>query len=555
MVRKLVFGAMGIMLSAALSAASIEVSVDQYGSNTGTIMITHQPNEAIDPSSFQLDGKQITPQSAQQVPLTAGSQSEIITIYNFVLPEKAPGTYTLNPIEVKVGAKAIKSMPIRYVITAPPPPPDETEEPKPSKPAVSAYTQPIKGKELILKAGVKGPTSLFPGQRTTLFYTIVYNHSFDLTGSYLPLVHPLHFKRIGDAHINNTQEGTVSTQEIKQYVEASQPGTFSLGPSWIEGKAYAINPTGERVYDPTLVRSESAQVNLTVNPFPEDNRPGAFTGALGTITLQESLLTPPKMTVGEEAHIEVLVAGIDNPLDFKFPLLNCQPGFSGFFNMPNLFPPYQWDGKNLSYHLTVIPLTSLVDSIPPIELASFDTKNQKYITQKTSALPLTVAEVNPPTLTTEPLSLFDPVSKANFDTANWPLPALQLATLPYAGYSFGWRFFTLSLASAIMALCGLALWGQMWLKRYLKEHPLKPVPSSEVLFKQAIRQFQVNPAEALPLMSRALQSKVHERVPSADSKRIVKLLLTQFDAVRYGHEPPIDSQQLSTKIMQVWNEL
>ena len=91
-----------------------------------------------------------------------------------------------------------------------------------------------------LEAIVKGPMTLYPGERTKLFYRISYNRSIDLTQSVLPMIHPTHFQKVGDVQIEDKQLANATVQDLTQEVEASELGTFQFGPSSIEGYAYTM---------------------------------------------------------------------------------------------------------------------------------------------------------------------------------------------------------------------------------------------------------------------------------------------------------------------------
>lgn len=266
-----------------------------------------------------------------------------------------------------------------------------------------------------LQAEVKGPTTLYPGQRTTLFYQIIYNRNVDLTQSTLPFVHPAHFQKIGDVRIQEQQKGEETIQELSQEIEASEIGTFALGPSLIEGHVYTLSASGEKIYDPSLVKAEAPAITLEVKPFPSAHQPFSFTGALGDIQAEASLAAPPFTTVGETVSVKLVVSGISNLASFYLPSLKCQPGFSGFFQLSDLPPLAEIKGESKIFNLELTPLLSEIDHIPSIEVSSFDPNKASYVARQTLPIPLTV----------RPL----PAGKSSF----LPQPLIHIIPVPIMG--------------------------------------------------------------------------------------------------------------------------
>lgn len=77
----------------------------------GSVMVTHQENNAVDPDSFKLGKKTLKVELVQSTPMSSYNPL-VVTIYSFQLPGMSQGMYTLDPISVKVGGKVYQAPPL-----------------------------------------------------------------------------------------------------------------------------------------------------------------------------------------------------------------------------------------------------------------------------------------------------------------------------------------------------------------------------------------------------------------------------------------------------------
>lgn len=372
------------MITAGLAYADVvvESNIDQNSGQvnfplSGTLTVTYDQQFAIDPKTFQLEGKPLDVSLVKTVSLPGSTQ---ISIYKFSLPPQAKGIHTLPPIAVKVGDKTYQSLPTSYEV-------GESIAPSFTHIASTSTAPP----QLRLEAFVRGPKTLFLGERTTLVYRIAFNRSIDLTKSELPMIHTRAFLKVGDAQIGETQQGEMTLQEISQVIEASQLGNFQLGPSFIEGYAYSINELGRKEYESQLLRANAAAVDLIVNAFPLPDQPASFNGAIGTVRPDITMTSSSQIQIGDTVSLSINLAGVTNLTDLHLPPLSCQPGFSGLFQVNDLPPAGEIQAGMKKFQLELKPLSSLVNEIPSIELSSYDLKAKKYHIAKTEPIPLKVS--------------------------------------------------------------------------------------------------------------------------------------------------------------------
>jgi hypothetical protein len=530
----------------------IDASVDSMSSQAhfpveGTITITHSKEEKIDATSFKIEDKPLKVSFLKDVNMSASGDT-LVSIYSFQLPAQEKGLYVLPAIAVQVGGQTYQTAPSTYEV--------KSETTSQSISPATAKSTPIIFR---LKATVEGPTSLFPGERTKLLYRISYNRSVDLTRSVLPMVHPAHFQKIGDVQIRDYQQQDVTVQDLTQEVEASDLGTFQLGPSSIEGYAYTMQ-NGQKVYEPTLLKSEAPALTLEVKPFPRSHQPPSFTGALGKIRAEASLESSNSIFVGDDVQVQVNIQGITNLTELRLPSLQCQPGFSGFFQTSDLPPPAEVKEGTKIFHVELRPLTSLVEQLPSIEVSSFDPKSGQYVVQHTSPISLTVkahpikisSQSFPSVLTKIPL------------IGTWPTP--QLYPLEFHG-----RPVQLTEMKTFWEATSRVLWllpiglGLLLLQKYWHEQsqkrPKPHIPKSEQLLQQAFQ------TDSLKLIEQAFWSRLWEkgmipqgsfeldRIPEQNQLKLVRSFLLQLQTLQYSPDHTFDPSQIKQTAQQLFEKI
>lgn len=366
------------------AAPLVEASVNSIDAHAHypipvTITITHKKAEKVSLTSFEMNGKPLEVSFVKDVPMSS-SDDTLLSIYQFSLPAQEKGLYILPSIKAKIGDQTYTTETSTYEIKN-----SEKENHTNARSSKHEQNQPI----FKLEAFVKGPTTLYLKERTKLVYRITYNRSVDLSRSVLPMVHPEHFQKIGDVQIVDYQAGELTIQELTQEVEAKEIGIFELGPSIIEGYAYSIEK-GQKVFDQTLLKAEAPAITLEVKQFPHAVQPLSFTGALGKIQLQAKLLTHSTVYVGDIIQLQVSIEGVNNLEELTFPLIECQPGFSGFFQISDLPPVAEIKEKTKIFLVELRPLTSLINQIPSIEVSSFDATSNQYIIEKTPPIQIDI---------------------------------------------------------------------------------------------------------------------------------------------------------------------
>lgn len=481
--------------------ANINQNIGQVNSPlNGTVTITYDRGLEVDLKSFVWENK---PFDATFVKNVSVSATTVISIYSFTLPSESKGEHILTPISVKVGGKVYKSTPTSYEV--------RDEIPSSKRPTAKSNKPPI----LRLEAVVKGPSTLYLGERTKLVYRIFFNQSIDLTKSDLPFVHAKSFRKVGDAQISDAQEGDFTIQEITQEIEASQLGSFKIGPSMIEG--HAEN-------DPKVLRADAPAVEIVVQPFPPGKQPDSFTGALGVVKAEAALSTPAKVGVGDSIDLKVTVSGITNLADSRLPVLLCQPGFSGFFQINDLPPAAEVKGEAKIFHVELRALTPFAKEIPSIELSSFDLDTKSFHVIHTKPIPLTVLQVAPKAEGEAKEMAQTPTTKKDLMAMlQRPAPPLQSrgivvdqSQVPF--FQRGWILLAIPFGLGLLLL-------QMRWRREWENRPKPLVRTSDELLKQAKK------AKDIKLLELAVMSRIDEAGKVNEQS---EAMLWELRAFQYG---------------------
>lgn len=489
---------------------------------SGTITVTHPVKSQVVPDSFLFQGKPLATNLVNRTLIGDKQTGTMLSIYHFNLPAQPPGSYTLTPITVTVGKASYSSLDIRYKVEAP----ALQSQPSSHTQAATLFT---------LETEVSGSSPLYPGQRATLTYYITYNQSIDLTFSELPLLYSKDLHKIGEPRIDQIQdpETGITIQQISQEVEAFKPGTFHFDKSIIEGYAYEVGSDQSKRYFPNKLHAEASPVDIVVAPFPKENQPLSFTGAIGDLKVETELLSPEKTPIGDKVVLQIKVSGSSNLEDLSLPNISCQPEFSGFFLFDNLWPAGSVQGRAKIFKMQLSPLSSFIQEIPPIELASFDPKTASYETHLSKPLPIQIIqEIGAIPSTQHYDGLFEATALA--DLQGLPAPPLEIreSVIPTTTAPLSWWmkpptiFYLIPLGALLLLL-------QLQIKRKwsLWREQVKP-PKSSQLLKEALKESDAY--LSIKLLKEAILQRLHERNESLVNHATARKFIDTIEALQYG---------------------
>lgn len=328
------------------------------------VQISRSDEEKINEDSFKLGNDKIKVERLQEskqtsVTLVNGKRTEnsiLITTYRFFLDPKQAGIQVIPSVSVTVNGNVYRSSNITFTI---------------EKPESSDQFQ--------LKSEILGTQPVYPGQRITLVYTILFKKNIELTRQFLPLLDAEGLKKIGGLQTRSYTKGNYQAQEISQQVEAISPGNFSFAPSMIEGFPYEEDFFGRRSYIKPRLIAKAEGITLSVQEFPP-GAPKSFQGAVGDYLMGVKMTTPKSLAVGDKIELQVTIYGTGQMENLQLPRIAEQEGFKGVFRFNDLPPSGVIQDNGKQFLVEMRPLSDQLKAIPPIEFSFFDPTARKYKT-------------------------------------------------------------------------------------------------------------------------------------------------------------------------------
>lgn len=340
----------------------------------GFARVHHGEAEEVDIRSFRLENKPLAVEfvhdslhsSVSIIGTTRREERSVCSLYRFYLPGVPPGEYVLPPVSVVVGNRRYVSETAPYFVYG------------------AATSEGFR-----LKALVRDPLPLYPGQTTEFVYRLSFSRPIEALVQTLPLIEAAGFRKIGEPKVTYLSQGDLTIQEISQEVQAISPGTFSFGLSTVEGHSYQRDLFGRRIYDKERLRAEAEGPEVVVAPFPQG--PSDFRGALGDFQVTGTLLGPSQVTVGDRLQVELTITGEGVVSTIHAPDLTADRRFQRDFRLSDLPPEACEIPGGRRFVVEMRPVTAAVSSIPPIPFSSFDPQRRSFIQSSTKAIPIQVS--------------------------------------------------------------------------------------------------------------------------------------------------------------------
>lgn len=501
----------------------------------GTIKIIRMKSQAVDEGSFTLDGKPLAvsyqgQERPEWAPNGLDEETVTVSVYTFSMPAQPRGLYLLGSIRARVGSNTVSYPAFSYEV------------------AGSKVSE-----ELSLQAKMAERGPVYPGQKVRFEYQISFRRPIKLTREELPLLDMTGFRSRGAPAINNQAFGEYTVQTITQEAIAETVGTFDSGASLIEGYAYVVDSGGAVRQASELFRAKAPSISVTVLPFPPQNRPVSFGGAVGVFHWQTRLLGSSTVTAGEKLSLEVLVTGSGDLETVDAPDLALQLGIKDSFLLPDIPPVGEEKKGTKRFILELRPLSDKVKEIPAIEFSSFDPISNTYVVKKSAPIPITV---RPAATKTVGVSQTKPAEQLMQIQGNVLLADSEIERTE------------LDVALAAWAAGGffVAILLQFFLRRLLKETKDKKGKSRDMLL-EAIKN-RGSPDSACQQITKALltalcevgytkQQQHHPQQLKDDGiEGEVKKLLVSIDQKRFtGLEAQMEMNEIITEASALYHRL
>ncbi len=245
---------------------------------------------------------------------------------------------------------------------------------------------------LSLIAKVKGKSTLYPGERTTLLYRYTFMGEIALTKETLPLLEANGLEKVGEVEIKDFSHEKESVREISQVVQAKVPGDFTFAQSTIEGVVYTKENNRRQISGRTLTSTAPA-ITLHVLSFPKTNRPGSFNGAIGRYQFSVKIAEEEK-TFNIEDNITLLIAiknmGHGILENVPLPDIKEQPEFKEMFRFSDLPIKSIISSNEKIFTVVLQPLLPQIEEIPPIKFSFFDPDDVSYTELTSPSIPIKI---------------------------------------------------------------------------------------------------------------------------------------------------------------------
>jgi len=329
----------------------------------GVITIGHLQNENVDSAKFFMNGN---PLDVEKIKTKSISPTNSVTTFRFFLNNQGLGLRLLPAIQVQWNGKSLSSTPSAYQV-------EKAQGETPFQ----------------MRASIQTDGPLYPGQTAKMIYEILFRGSINLLKERLPILGAKGFVKIGSVQITDRAEGNYNVQEIVQLVQAAKPGVYHYGTSTLEGILYQEGSPSKPV------KASFPEMTIEIKPFPKENMPPSFNGALGNYTMELQSISPLTTNLGETIKLKMTITG-KGPLNtVEAPDIECQPGFSGFFEFSDLPPAVILKENSKAFVIELRPLSSVIGEIPPIVFSFFDPNTETYTTLQSKSFPLKIIPFNP----------------------------------------------------------------------------------------------------------------------------------------------------------------
>lgn len=494
------------------------------GKVEGWLVIYHLSDEEVDPNTAQMGDKPIELEFSLKSNWTGDFENEKRSVYKFELPKKTVGIHVLPSFSIKVGEETYSSYPLSYQI----------ERKVPQKP-------------LVLQSEIKAREPLFPGQRFSLVYRILYRGSISIEEQKLPLLQPEGLIKIGPLQVNEYEWESYNVQEFTQEMQGKEPGTYRFPSSYIAGVARYFNEMGKSVQE--AVTSQTSAETVRIHSFPLEGKPPSFEGVIGSYQFTSHLASSPNFALGDSVKLILDISGSNDFHTSELPELLKQPGFAGFFEIEDL-PNLEMSQLGVKrYTLSLRPTTTLLNEIPSIEFSSFVPQTKSYEVIHTKPIPIQISASLAPVLKSqvrpelkESLLIPDPNEKKKAEIVFEELSHPSKWTL----------FFSRSHFWDLLFLLVLALFLQIAYKETWKRWTLHNKRPSLRFWQQAEKE-KKHQASYHRSLKYALQAAASERSTNQSSK--FNDYLERLDRAQFSSDSGLDSQSLWDEGKQLYDSI
>lgn len=345
-------------------------------------------------------------------------QTSYTNIYFYDVTGNKAGRYTISPIEIKVDGKSIQAQALELNVVAP------------------AGSRPPSNPDADTSAGDDGngagtsETLDESEKRQPVFVRLIPSKRVAYVGELVPVQIRAYFHQVNQVHLNSlpTLAGTAFTlakmdnQPVQQQVvidgepytiltwstaiSAFKEGTYNLTTSFQLTVLQQVRTRGapsgmfeDDIFDrffsqmePRDLNLTSKNLNMTILPLPEQNRPKNFTGAVGNFTFQVWPVKSANIVEGDPITLKLVVRGTGNFDAVQAPQMADETGWTTYKPGAKFYPDNTpGTSGNKEFQQAMIPQSASIKAIPPFEFSYFDPAAARYVVKRTPEIPIKIS--------------------------------------------------------------------------------------------------------------------------------------------------------------------
>ncbi|MFC1570794.1 BatD family protein [Candidatus Omnitrophota bacterium] len=204
-----------------------------------------------------------------------------------------------------------------------------------------------------------------------------------------------------DRHRENYRGVRYDVLEFRQKLFGIKEGDYTLGPATLNCKmvmregasrrtsifgvsVFIDDPMGQG-YKTYPVELKSGSIPVTILPFPRENKPANFQGAVGNFNFSADV-TPRDVKVGDPVTLKMTISGHGNLDTVTAPAIESSDKYKTYE------PQVSKKGDRKTYEQIVIPKTKDFKEVPAVSFSYFNPRRAKYETITKGPFPIRVAE-------------------------------------------------------------------------------------------------------------------------------------------------------------------
>ncbi len=327
------------------------------------------------------------------------------TILSYVLRPNSVGTWSIEKASAVINGKTYESRPIKIEVVEgstrrkrrndPWDPFNMFPDPVfPSWPSFPEEEQPANTEPVRLQL-LADRTQVYQGQQVTVTYKLIVPSGVGVNDYSLPAGNYDGFwkqdikigrQKVRQERINGHVYRTLIIQQVALFPQRS--GKLRIEPAEIS----AIVSRGFFSQQQEKIRSNGLTVD--VKPLPQDRRPAAFSGAVGSFRLS-STITPDSLTTDDAITLKLTVSGTGNLYLIDAPELHLPDDFEVYDPKVSTSVRSQVPlSGSRTFEYLIIPRRAGHYRIDPIPFTCFDPDAGAYKTLNTPSIELNIAPGN-----------------------------------------------------------------------------------------------------------------------------------------------------------------